>query len=258
MIVTTWNVNGVRAREAALTAWLHTQKPDVLCLQEIKATTDDVPEPLRSHPDYVALWHGCTMKKGYSGVATLVRKSLPEPTFDVPAFDDEARIVQAVFGKAVVINVYVPRGEKDEPSYAFKLKFLADLARHVQTLKAQGKQVILCGDFNVCHTNMDVHPSYVKGDLAKVTGLKPDERKSIDGLAAAGVQDVFRVLNPNENNIFSWWPYWRGAREKNLGQRLDYIFATPILTKLASACTIATSETSSDHSPVTATFNAAL
>ena len=246
MRITTWNVNGIRAREAQLLSFLETDRPDVLCLQEIKAAPDQVPSSLLSHADYVARWYG---ERAYSGVAVLVRKGAfpEEPVFEVPAFDFETRVLTARLPGVTVASVYVPNGGKD---YAAKLDFLGKLKLFAEERRSAG-ELILLGDMNVARTDMDVHPKERKPDAI---GQRADERSLFDGLFAAGYVDVVRAQHPTDADLFTWWPPWRKMRERNIGWRIDYVVASAGAAAKATVSQVQASFGTSDHAPVTATF----
>src|SRR5512144_2797648 len=167
MKIATWNVNGIRAREAQLCEWVERDRPDVVCLQEIKARPDQVPERCKLG-DYHVFWHGAG---GYSGVSLHLRRELLEaPEFVHPEFDIEMRIVQAALGDLVVASVYVPNGGKNYPA---KLSFLEGLVRWARQLREQGRNLIVCGDINIARTDNDVHPKERK---AGVIGQRDEER----------------------------------------------------------------------------------
>src|SRR5258705_5637772 len=172
MKVATWNVNGIRARSEQLGAWLEQESPDVVCLQEIKATHDQVPGLLFVAASYHAHWHG---HGAYSGVALLLRREKfgAAPVFTHPPFDNESRIVVAEIGTTVFGSVYVPNGGKDFPA---KMKFLRELDAWAAALQAAGKHLVLCGDFNVARTDIDVHPTLRKSMI----GQSGDERGLIE------------------------------------------------------------------------------
>ena len=242
MKIATWNVNGIRAREAQLCEWVLRDRPDVLCLQEIKATPEQVPERCKL-ADYHALWHGGG--KGYSGVSLHVRRELAEaPQFSHPAFDMETRIVQAVLGNLVVASVYVPNGGKDYPA---KLAFLNALVAWVNEVHAQGRDLIVCGDLNVARADIDVHPKERK---ANVIGQLPEERELFAALLGGHLVDVTRELDPANEELFSWWPPWRNMRMRNIGWRIDYILASPAIAARATACKVHADVGTSDHAPV--------
>ena len=247
MMVATWNVNGIRARAESFMRWLRSHQPDILCLQEIKAHPEQIPEILRELPSYSSHWHGTF--GGYSGVSIHVREgSLGSPTFSVPFFDEERRILQADLEHLSLLNVYVPLGQK---SYRQKLDFLDALVHYVDALHYEGRAVNLCGDFNVVHANLDLHPDLMGED---VVCTRDDERERLDALLNSGMQDLFRKHHPSVRDAYSWWPYHSGARAKNVGWRIDYIFASRGLADTSQSCRIFKEEASSDHSPVVAVF----
>ncbi|WP_245527674.1 exodeoxyribonuclease III [Chloroherpeton thalassium] len=249
--VSTWNINGIRARKDSLVDWLASNKPDILFLQEIKADIAKIPPVFSELPDYDAFWNDSTFKGGYSGTGILVKKSLKEslgnPIFSIPEFDAENRIVEAAFKQTVLIGIYTPRGEKDD-HYELKLQMLEQLTLRAQGLMQNGADVLICGDFNVAHTEKDVHSSQNKPNA---TGLRPKERAAIDRLLSAGLIDITRALYPDNSELFTWWPYWKGAREKNLGWRIDCFYVSPQLATRTRKVEVDTEEKSSDHSPVT-------
>ena len=247
MNIVTWNVNGIRAREAQVLDWSAREQPDVVCLQEIKATPAQVPAPLVDLDGYWCYWHG---GGGYSGVALLVSKALaPErPTFTHPEFDFEHRIVQAECGGVTVASIYVPNGGKD---FQAKMRFLDALAAHAASLEAAGRTVLLCGDLNIARTEADVHPKERK---PRAIGQLPEERALLDQLIGHGLADVARQLAPDDDALFTWWPPWRSMRQRNIGWRIDYILASQALASSAAACTSYREFGTSDHAPVMATF----
>ncbi|MEO5929722.1 MAG: exodeoxyribonuclease III [Candidatus Kapaibacterium sp.] len=249
MTVATWNVNGIRAREAQFIEWMEAHRPDVICLQEIKATTAQLPPSLTDLPDYWSYWHGAA--GGYSGVSLhLNKKTFPEePVFSHPPFDHETRIVQATVGELILASVYIPNGGKD---YDAKLTFMAAMEGYVRDIHAAGKKLILSGDMNVARTDDDIHPTHSKPGII---GTRPDERELMERMFAQGLDDVARMLDPDNKRLFTWWPYWRSARERNLGWRIDYIAASHAIATTATTCTVFREFGSSDHAPVMATFD---
>jgi len=243
----TWNVNGIRKREPQLLAWIADEQPDVICLQETKASLHQIPSTLAQHPDYHACWHG---NGGYSGVALLLAKATyPEPpVFSHPAFDMECRIVVAEVPNGIVFgSMYGPNGGKD---FAAKMVFLAELERWAGELEAAGKHLVLCGDFNVARTEIDVHPMLRK----PMIGQSPEERALIEKLFSHGLVDVGRLVDPTNDRLFSWWAPWRNMRPKNIGWRLDYVAAAHALVDETVACRVYREVGSSDHGPVIATL----
>jgi exodeoxyribonuclease-3 len=246
MKIGTWNVNGIRARQAQFCEWLERDKPDVVCLQELKAEAGQVPAQC-AHADYHVFWHGL---RAYSGVSLHVRKSFfPEtPRFSHPEFDMESRIVQADLGKLVLASVYVPNGGK---SYPAKVEFMKRLADWARRLHGEGREVVLCGDINIARSEMDVHPRERKA----VIGQLPEERALFERLLGEHLVDVGRKLDPDNPNLFTWWAPWRNMRQRNIGWRLDYVLASPSIAARAASCTVLADFGTSDHAPVVMTTN---
>ncbi|HKA91138.1 MAG TPA: exodeoxyribonuclease III [Haliangiales bacterium] len=247
MKVSTWNVNGIRARESQLFDWLHLERPDVVCLQEIKASPEQLPETLRELPGYWGLWHG---GKGYSGVSVhLSRDAFPDaPAFGHPEFDVENRAVVADAGELSIASIYVPNGNKD---YLGKVRFLEAMAAWVAERHAAGRRLIVCGDLNVARTERDVHPK-----LRKPTeiGQTPAEQALLEQILARGLVDLLRGFDPDNDRLFTWWAPWRNLRERNIGWRLDYVLASEPLAAGAVGCRALREFGSSDHGPVVADF----
>jgi exodeoxyribonuclease III len=245
--IATWNVNGIRARSGQVIDWIARDSPDVVCLQEIKARPDQL-GPLLFEPEgYWCRWHGLG---GYSGVALFVKKSIaPElPSFEHPAFDFEARIVTTCVAGLLIASVYVPNGGKDFPA---KMQFLDALAVWAGAVQATGTSLVICGDLNVAHTDRDLHPKERKSGGV---GQRPEERAMIDRLLAQGLVDVGRRLDPDNENLFTWWAPWRNMRQRNIGWRLDYVLASRPLFDRVQSCVVQREFGTSDHGPVVATF----
>jgi len=239
--IATWNVNGIRARAAQLREWMAQEQPDVLCLQELKAEPSQIPEECRL-AGYHVFWHGL---RAYSGVSLHIkREAIENPQFIHPDFDMESRIVTAQVGDVVYASVYVPNGGKD---YDAKVDFLNSLARWARDVHDDGKELVLCGDINVAHTDMDVHPRERKPG---VIGQRPEERALFEKLLGANLVDVGRAKDPENANVFSWWPPWRNMRQRNIGWRIDYILASPAIASRASECRVLAHIGTSDHAPV--------
>jgi len=242
MKIATWNVNGFRAREKQFAEWLERDRPDVVCLQELKAERTQIPE-LPGLSGYDTYWHGL---RAYSGVALHVRKGLfgAEPAFSHPDFDMESRIVQAQLGNLVLASVYVPNGGKD---YEAKLQFLVRLAAWTKQLAREGRELILCGDMNVTRSDLDLHPKEVKPG---VIGQREEERDLFEHVLSDHLVDVARALEPDNPNLFTWWAPWRNMRQRNIGWRIDYILASPSIAARASSCPVLAEVGTSDHAPV--------
>jgi exodeoxyribonuclease-3 len=241
--IATWNVNGIRAREAQLLEWLDREAPDVVCLQEIKAAPEQVPASLSALAGYHCAWHG---RKGYSGVALMLASSkYAPPTFEHPVFDIENRIVTATDGTIVFASVYIPNGGKD---FVAKMQFLRDLDKWTADMHAGGKHLVLCGDFNVALTDRDVHPM----ERRPVVGQLREERALIESMLSHGLIDVGRAVDPDNDRLFTWWAPWRNLRQRNIGWRLDYIAASKALVDETVHCVAYRDVGTSDHGPVIA------
>jgi exodeoxyribonuclease-3 len=242
MRIATWNVNGIRARQAELADWLGRERPDVLCLQELKAELPQIPEVCRIE-DYWVFWH---CRKGYSGVSLHVRKDLVErePVYSHPPFDMESRIVQTELGNTVLASVYAPNGGKDYPA---KINFFERLIDWSGELHEAGRELILCGDMNIAAEVIDVHP---KERNPATIGQKPEERELFAKLLGKNLIDVGRSLNPDAQDMFSWWAPWRSMRSRNIGWRLDYVLASRAIATRATSCVVLKDVGTSDHAPV--------
>jgi len=243
--IATWNVNGIRARAAQLCEWLERDQPDVVCLQELKATAAQIPAECKL-ANYHAYWH-CL--KGYSGVSLHIRRDLfaIDPAFSHPPFDMESRIVQVEHGDLVIASVYVPNGGKDYPA---KLAFVQSLSDWASRLTADGRRLILCGDMNIARTDMDVHPKERKPNAV---GQRPEERALFERLLGEHLVDMSRVFEPDNPNLFTWWAPWRNLRARNIGWRLDYVLASPPIAGRATSCIVQADVGTSDHAPVVMT-----
>jgi exodeoxyribonuclease-3 len=246
MKIATWNVNGIRARHQQFVDFVGTEQPDVICLQEIKAKLDQIPQTWTGE-GYTCYWHGAG---GYSGVALHVRRGFgAEPAYEHPAFDMETRIVQAQIEDTVFTSVYVPNGGKD---YEAKIGFLNALIAYAADIRARGLKLVLCGDMNIARTERDVHPKERK---PQSIGQLPEERNLLETLIReGGLVDVGRSLYPDDDHYFTWWAPWRQMRERNIGWRLDYVLASESLAKKAVSCPSLRLVGTSDHAPVVAEF----
>jgi exodeoxyribonuclease-3 len=246
--IATWNVNGIRAREAQLLEWIERERPDVICLQELKSTVAQVPAALCELQGYRCYWHGA---RAYSGVGLHVRRSsfTEEPIFQHPSFDFETRIVTAQLKNMMFISVYVPNGGKD---FLAKMDFLCRMEDFIAETHARGMSIVLCGDINIARAERDVHPKERNPGLV---GQRPDEREMFERILARGLVDVGRKLDPDNDNLFTWWAPWRKLRERNIGWRLDYVLASAPLASKAVRCAAYREVGTSDHAPVVAEFD---
>jgi exodeoxyribonuclease-3 len=245
--IITWNVNGIRARGGQLIELIERERPDVICLQELKAKREQVPGALSSVAGYWCYWHGAS---AYSGVGLHLRKdrfSKP-PEFVHPEFDYETRIVEARAGDLSIASVYVPNGGKDYPA---KLRFLEAMEHYAAHAREAARSLIICGDINVALTDRDVHPKERKPNAI---GQRREERDRFERILGRGLIDVGRSLDPENDDLFTWWAPWRNLRQRNIGWRLDYVLATEDLARSALSCPVLREFGTSDHGPVVADF----
>lgn len=196
---------------------------------------------------YGCYWHG---GKGYSGVAILINNSTcaERPSFSHPPFDLEQRIVTTEILGITIASIYVPNGGKD---FQAKMTFLRAMDEFAASFQATGRPLILCGDLNVTLTERDVHPKERK---PRAIGQLPEERALLAQIISRGLVDVGRALDPDNDELFSWWAPWRNMKQRNIGWRLDYVLASASLAETATACVVQREVGTSDHGPVVATF----
>ena len=253
MKILSWNINGIRASERkGLFEWLQHESPDILCLQETKAQKEQLTEKILSPDGYSSYWCSAE-KKGYSGVCLYSRK-VPESVtkgLGVKKLDSEGRTIIADFGKFVLFNVYFPNGGTGNKRVPFKMEFYDTFLKKINKFKKQGKNIIICGDVNTAHKEIDL--ARPKSN-EKNTGFLPEERAWTTKLLSQGYIDTFRHFNKEPGN-YSWWDYKTKARERNVGWRLDYfIISKNLLPKLKNAF-IMKDIKGSDHCPVGITIN---
>ncbi|MBU1642769.1 exodeoxyribonuclease III [bacterium] len=246
--IISWNVNGIRAvaNKEAL-RWIDERQPDILCLQEIKAEAHKIPDDLFSL-EYMHLNVNSAEKKGYSGTATFSRMK-PEYTHNRHEIDlgREGRIVEQDYGDFILFNVYFPNGQKDDERLAVKMKFYDDFLEHCNALRSEGKSIVICGDVNTAHKEIDLKNPKAN---AKTSGFLPIEREWMDKLVANGYIDTFRYVHGDKEDEYSWWSYRSGARIKNVGWRIDYFFISDDLAELLVDAFILQEISGSDHCPV--------
>ncbi len=245
-----WNVNGLRAcARKGFAAWLAAARPDVVALQEVRARPDQLPQEVGSPPDYHAVWHPA-VRPGYSGVGLLARHqplSTARDSLGEGRFSEEGRLLLSDHGGFLLYNGYYPNGGHDLARVPFKLEFSEAVLQHAMTQRAAGRSVVLCGDFNTAHREIDLaNPRSNRTN----TGFLPEERAWLDRLLAHGFVDVFRHLHPDEIGHYTWWSNRRGVRERNVGWRIDYFFVSPELVKRVVAARIHPQVMGSDHCPV--------
>ena len=251
--IVTWNVNGLRAcAKKGYLEWLEAEGADLVCLQETKAHPDQLDPGLREP----AGWHSAfasAEKRGYSGVALYAREQARglEPGLGVEAFDSEGRTIVADYGEFVLINGYFPNSQHSHARLPYKLEYDAVVLQRSQALRASGREVIICGDFNAAHTELDLaRPKANK----KNAGFLPEERAWVDEALVTGLVDVFRARHPGENGHYSWWSYRMNARARNIGWRLDYFLCSPGIAARVTDVRILKDVLGSDHCPVRLDF----
>lgn len=248
MKIISYNVNGLRAAVGkGLAEWLREEQPDVLCIQETKLQPDQYPEGVFRELGYHSYLYSA-QKKGYSGVAILTRiePDHVEYGMGMEAYDNEGRFIRADFGDLSVVSVYHPSGTSGDERQAFKMTWLADFQKYVADLEKERPNLVLCGDYNICHEPIDIHDPVRN---AKNSGFLPEEREWMSGFLAAGFTDTFRHLFPDKQE-YSWWSYRFNSRAKNKGWRIDYCMVSqPLVPQLKNA-EIQGNAHHSDHCPV--------
>ncbi len=243
-----WNVNGVRAAyKKGFLERLSGESPDILCVQETKASPDQLPAALLDPPGYRTYWSAAE-KKGYSGVGVFSRyESLrTDTTFADGKFDTEGRFLQLEFSDFVLLNVYFPNGKKNRERLDYKMDFYEAFLETVNELRTRFGKVVFCGDVNTAHREIDLaRPK----ENENVSGFLPIERAWIDRVVSAGWVDTFRSLHPDEVR-YSWWDLKSKARERNVGWRIDYVFVNAEMLDSVTSAFILTDVTGSDHCPV--------
>lgn len=255
MRIITLNLNGIRsATSKGMLEWLPQQQADIVCLQELKAQLPDLTPEMRNPPGFHGYFHPAE-KKGYSGVGIYSRKQ-PDRIVEgmgIAEIDAEGRYLQADFGKLSVISLYLPSGSSGEERQAAKFRFMAYFAPHMAELKQQGREVVLCGDWNIAHKEIDL--KNWKSNQ-KNSGFLPEERtwltKVFDEI---GWVDVYRQLHPEATGeAYTWWSNRGQAWAKNVGWRLDYQIATPGVAGMAKGAFVYREQRFSDHAPLTVDY----
>lgn len=248
-----WNINGIRAgARKGFVNWVQQTQPDILCLQETKAHPQQLTEELRQPAGYKTYW-AISARPGYSGVAlySRVKPISVQLGLGIEAFDREGRTIIAEYADFVLIGAYFPNGSRDHSRVPFKMAYKAEFFAFCNRLRAAGKSIIFCGDVNTSHREIDLARPRQNQNT---TGFLPEERAWLDQVVAAGYIDTFRQLYPERRGAYSWWSYIGGARQRNVGWRLDYFFITPDLLPRLVEAAIHPEVDGSDHCPVSLTL----
>lgn len=255
--IITANLNGIRsAATKGFFDWLQRQEADVVCLQEVKAQVADLSPEMLAPQGFHGFFH-CAEKKGYSGVAIYSRHAPRQVIEGMQSaeFDAEGRYIQVDFERLSVVSVYLPSGSSSEERQQAKFRFLDEFAPKLKSLKEAGREVVICGDWNIAHQNIDL--KNWRGNQ-KNSGFLPEERAWLTGvLDEMGWVDVFRRIN-QEPEQYTWWSNRGQAWAKNVGWRIDYHLATPVIAATAREVAIYKEQRFSDHAPLTIDYDFAL
>ncbi len=246
--IISYNINGIRAAvNKSFHEWIRDMNTDILCVQEIKIQSDQIDKGIYDDYGYNTYWYS-SKKKGYSGTA-IFTKSKPELLqygMNIEKYDREGRLIRADYNDLTLLCVYVPSGTMGGERQVFKMKFLMDFQKYIDNLKKVRPNIVISGDFNICHKPIDInHPEKHK----KSSGFLPEERKWMDEFIESGFIDTFREFN-KEPEQYSWWSYRANARVKNLGWRIDYHVISESLKPRLRGAGILNKVNHSDHCPV--------
>ncbi len=248
MKIISYNINGVRAAlKKGLLEWMEQEAPDVICFQEMKAHLDQIDQSIFKDLGYHIYWFPAE-KKGYSGVAILSKIEPRNVVYgmDIDLYDIEGRLLRLDFGDITLINTYMPSGTTGDVRQNFKYQWLDDFFNYIEDLKKERPQLIICGDFNICHKEIDIHNPVSN---KKSSGFLPEERAWISKFIDSGFVDAFRYFDESPHN-YTWWSYRAGARKRNLGWRIDYFMVSKPVLPILKDSNILAEVVHSDHCPL--------
>jgi exodeoxyribonuclease-3 len=243
-----WNVNGIRASyKKGLLDWFKKENPDMLCLQETKAHPDQLVDELKNVEGYDSYFSSAE-KKGYSGVV-IYTKHKPlnvQHGIGIKKFDSEGRFIITEFEEFILFNIYFPNGKASLNRLQYKMDFYDLFLKHCKKLLKKGKKIVVCGDVNTAHKEIDLaRPK----ENSKTSGFLPEEREWIDKFLTTGFIDTFRMFNQEPEN-YTWWDMVTRARDRNVGWRIDYFYASENLKNNIKSASILSSVMGSDHCPI--------
>jgi len=248
MRLLSWNINGLRSLKDGFLEWLYNDSPDVLSLQETKASEGDLLEHIKNPKGYHSFFESSKIKKGYSGVAFYTKKKPESVEYGIgrKEFDDEGRVITLYFKEFTLINCYFPNTGREE-RVQYKLDFNDCLLRYLEKIRREKNKVIICGDFNVAHEEIDLaRPKENEGNA----GFRPEERAWIDEIISSGYADTFRHFYPEKESAYTWWDLKSRARDRNVGWRIDYFFVSRNTLPYLKRAFILDHVLGSDHAPV--------
>ena len=248
MKIISWNVNGLRAvYKKGFISWVRKANPDILCLQEIKAHPEQLPKELTDFKDYHEFFNSAD-RKGYSGVAIYTKQEPQEVIKGLgnKKYNGEGRVLTVKYADFTLLNVYFPNGKASDVRLKYKMGFYEAFLKYIEDLRKNGEKIVFCGDVNTAHKEIDLARP---GPNSKISGFLPKERAWIDKVVKKGYVDTFRMFEKGAEH-YSWWSYMGGARERNVGWRIDYFFVAKELKKNVKSAGILSDVMGSDHCPI--------